>query len=58
MAASLGRPSRLKNDPGIFPRAYIFSSTSIVNGKKSIESFGSLPAVVADKTMVSSSKNA
>ena len=35
MASVLGRPSRRKNEPGILPAAYIFSSTSTVSGKKS-----------------------
>ncbi len=35
MASSEGRPSRRKNEPGIRPAAYIFSSTSTVSGKKS-----------------------
>jgi hypothetical protein len=40
IAVSEGRPSRRKKLPGIFPRAYIRSSTSIVSGKKSIPSRG------------------
>ena len=51
-----GRPSRRKNEPGILPAAYIRSSTSTVRGKKSNCSFGCLPAVVADSSMVSSSR--
>jgi len=39
-ACSPGRPSRRKNDPGIFPAAYIRSSTSTVSGKKSMPSRG------------------
>src|SRR5207244_5816482 len=35
---SAGRPSRRKNEPGIFPAAYMRSSTSTVSGKKSIPS--------------------
>ena len=35
VARSVARPSRLKKPPGIFPAAYIRSSTSIVSGKKS-----------------------
>ena len=35
VARSVARPSRLKKPPGIFPAAYIFSSTSTVRGKKS-----------------------
>src|SRR5436190_797202 len=37
-ARSVGRPSRLKKPPGIFPAAYIRSSTSTVSGKKSAPS--------------------
>ncbi len=55
MASSLGRPSRRKNEPGMRPAAYIRSSTSTVNGKKSKPSRGCLPAVVADSTTVSPS---
>ena len=40
IAVSDGRPSRRKKLPGIFPIAYIRSSTSIVSGKKSIPSRG------------------
>ena len=29
------RPSRLKNEPGIFPAEYMRSSTSTVSGRKS-----------------------
>ena len=35
VARSVARPSRLKKPPGIFPAAYIRSSTSTVSGKKS-----------------------
>ena len=35
VAFSPARPSRLKNDPGILPAAYIRSSTSTVSGRKS-----------------------
>ena len=56
IASSPGRPSRRKNEPGIWPAAYIRSSTSIVRGKKSKWSLGCLPAVVADSSMVSSSR--
>ena len=56
MASSDGRPSRRKNEPGIRPAAYIRSSTSTVSGKKSRLSLGFLDAVVADSTMVSSSR--
>ncbi len=38
VARSVARPSRLKKPPGILPAAYIFSSTSIVSGKKSAPS--------------------
>ena len=48
VARSLARPSRLKNPPGIFPAAYIRSSTSIVSGKKSASARASgLPTAVA-----------
>jgi hypothetical protein len=40
IAVSDGRPSRRKKLPGIFPAAYMRSSTSIVSGKKSIPSRG------------------
>src|SRR5690242_18497689 len=50
-----GRPSRRKNEPGMRPTAYIRSSTSTVSGKKSKCSLGVLPAVVADRTVVSPS---
>ena len=40
------------------PAAYIRSSTSTVSGKKSKCSFGCLPAVVADSSIVSSSRYA
>ena len=56
IASSPGRPSDRKNEPGILPAAYIRSSTSIVRGKKSKWSLGCLPAVVADSSMVSSSR--
>ena len=56
MASSPGRPSERKNEPGICPAAYIRSSTSIVRGKKSKWSLGCLPAVVADSSIVSSSR--
>ena len=58
IASSLGRPSRRKNEPGIRPAAYIRSSTSTVSGKKSRCSFGCLDAVVADSSIVSSSRYA
>ena len=45
IASSLGRPSRRKNEPGILPAAYARSSTSTVNGKKSMPSRTSLGGV-------------
>ena len=56
IASVEGRPSRRKNEPGMRPAAYIRSSTSIVSGKKSKWSLGLLLAVVADSSMVSSSR--
>ena len=56
MASSEGRPSRRKNEPGMRPAAYIRSSTSTVSGKKSRFSLGFLDAVVAERTIVSSSR--
>ena len=56
MASVEGRPSRRKNEPGILPAAYWRSSTSTVSGKKSNWSLGCLPTVVADSTIVSSSR--
>src|SRR4051812_7016364 len=53
IASSDGRPSRRKNEPGIFPIEYIRSSTSTVRGKKSNWSLGWRPAVVADSSVVS-----
>ena len=47
VAVSDGRPSRRKKPPGIFPAAYIRSSTSTVSGKKSIPSRGLLDVHVA-----------
>jgi len=58
MASSPGRPSRRKNEPGIRPTAYMRSSTSTVNGKKSSWSLGFFENVVADNSMVSSSRYA
>src|SRR5206468_3454001 len=40
IAVSDGRPSRRKKPPGILPAAYMRSSTSTVNGKKSMPSRG------------------
>ena len=51
-----GRPSRRKNEPGIRPAAYMRSSTSTVSGKKSKLSFGRFEAVVAESSIVSSSR--
>ena len=56
MASVDGRPSRRKKLPGILPAAYMRSSTSTVSGKKSKWSLGYLPAVVVDRSMVSSSR--
>ena len=56
IAFSDGRPSRLKNEPGIRPLAYIRSSTSIVSGKKPSDSFGLRDAVVVVRTLVSPSE--
>ncbi len=56
IASVEGRPSRRKNEPGILPAAYIRSSTSTVRGKKSNPSRGCFPAVVVDRSMVSSSR--
>jgi len=53
IAFSLGRPSLFKNEPGILPTAYIFSSKSTDKGKKSIPSRGSVEAVTATLTTVS-----
>ena len=46
IADSGARPSRRKNDPGIFPAAYMRSSMSTVSGKKSMPS-RTCPAAVA-----------
>src|SRR3954451_23682518 len=48
---SPARPSRLKKEPGIFPAAYIRSSTSTVSGRKSTSRW--LPAVAVARTTVS-----
>ena len=45
------RPSRLKNEPGILPAAYMRSSTSTVSGRKSTSR--RLPTVAVLRTMVS-----
>ena len=53
IARSEGRPSRLKKPPGIFPAAYIRSSTSTVSGKKSAPSrASSRPTAVAENHRV------
>src|SRR5437763_2343076 len=51
VAFSPARPSRLKKEPGIFPAAYIRSSTSTVKGRKSTSR--RLPAVAVHSTIVS-----
>src|ERR1039457_5778557 len=51
LAFSPGRPSRLKKDPGIFPVAYMRSSTSTVRGRKSTSRTD--PATAVARTMVS-----
>jgi hypothetical protein len=51
VAFSPERPSRLKNEPGILPAAYIRSSTSTVKGRKSTSR--SEPTVAVLSTMVS-----
>ena len=56
IASVEGRPSRRKNEPGILPAAYMRSSTSTVSGKKSNWSLGACAAVVADSSIVSSSR--
>src|SRR3954469_8603456 len=48
---SPARPSRLKNEPGILPAAYMRSSTSTVSGRKSTSR--RLPMVAVLRTMVS-----
>ena len=48
---SPARPSRLKNEPGILPAAYMRSSTSTVSGRKSTSR--RLPAVAVQRTIVS-----
>src|SRR3954468_14169600 len=53
IARSAGRPSRLKKPPGIFPAAYMRSSTSTVSGKKSAPSRGSIRPIAVASTMVS-----
>ncbi len=51
VAFSPARPSRLKNEPGILPAAYMRSSTSTVRGRKSTSR--RLPAVAVLRTTVS-----
>src|SRR3954451_13185175 len=53
IARSVGRPSRLKKPPGIFPAAYIRSSTSTVSGKKSAPSRASVRPCAVPRTTVS-----
>src|SRR5687768_16529185 len=53
MAWSGARPSRRKNEPGIFPAAYMRSSMSTVSGKKSMPSRTDLAATAVSRTMVS-----
>src|SRR4051794_38027080 len=48
---SPARPSRLKNEPGILPAAYMRSSTSTVSGRKSTSR--RFPMVAVLRTMVS-----
>src|SRR5579884_1105386 len=52
IARSVGRPSRLKKPPGIFPAAYIRSSTSTVSGKKSAPSRASVRPWAVPRTTV------
>ena len=51
VAFSPGRPSRLKKEPGIFPVAYMRSSTSTVSGRKSTSRRE--PATAVASTIVS-----
>ena len=53
MAFSVGLPSRRKKEPGIFPAAYILSSTSTVSGKKSMPSGAWDAALAVARTRVS-----
>src|SRR3954451_3360953 len=48
---SPARPSRLKNEAGVLPAAYMRSSTSTVIGRKSTSRW--LPAVAVERTTVS-----
>ena len=53
IASVLGRPSRRKKEPGILPTAYIFSSKSMVSGKKSMPGRGWRAIVAVQSTTVS-----
>ncbi len=52
MASSVGRPSRRKKEPGIFPAAYARSSTSTVSGKKSMPSRTPDAALAVARTLL------
>src|SRR5437870_7704977 len=52
IADSGARPSRRKNEPGIFPAAYMRSSMSTVRGKKSMPSRTPVAALAVTRTMV------
>ena len=51
VAFSPERPSRLKNEPGILPAAYMRSSTSTVSGRKSASR--RLPTVAVERIIES-----
>ena len=53
MAWSVALPSRRKKEPGIFPAAYMRSSTSTVSGKKSVPSLTARDTVAVTRIMVS-----
>ncbi len=53
VARSDAFPSRLKKPPGIFPAAYIRSSTSIVSGKKSASGRASCRPTAVARIIVS-----
>ncbi len=53
VARSVARPSRLKKPPGIFPAAYIRSSTSTVSGKKSASGRDSVRPTAVARIIVS-----
>ena len=53
VARSVARPSRLKKPPGIFPAAYIRSSTSTVSGKKSASGRASVRPTAVARIIVS-----